>query len=482
LARLSPAQKRALLDELIRRRKQGQATRDLHEGQRRFIFAKDAKGELARFIHLLSPRRFGKTEGFLRYACDRAQQIPRYRACAVYQRLTDAREIAWQHLVDLNDHYEWGAEFNKNELRVTFPGTRGYVKLFGLDEERRHGQVRGPKWYDVLIDEAQGFYTDLDKLIQGLLPTLADYRGRIFLVGTPGDYDPERRYFGRIHIGAKNTAHWVRCTGSSFENPHTAQEMRDTLAQVLEGNPGGEMLPWIRREFFAEWVLDDREIVIPISDDNFVRRWTPHSDDRYVLAVKWGAQRNGLLVGTYNTKHTAHAVYLEARVIDATTPDETIAAIVDYRDRYPGLQVLTDPGGISKEVRDELERVHSLPIIKAPRLDREGAIKLMRGDVAAGRVVFFHRAGATKTHSGAEVCETPELHPLAQQWRRLVYTQIGKRREEGTPRELHDCALHMRPYMHAHLWCEQPVKPKHGTPEYWAEQEQDPRPCRLHPS
>ena len=122
-----------LAREGARRASKRQILDDLHEGQRRFIYARDeTTDKLAMLVNLRSPRRFGKTEGFCRLGGYKCETIPGFRVLLCYQQAVDAREIAWPIIEDLREKYGWQCRLNSVEMAARWPG-RGVIKIMGLD-------------------------------------------------------------------------------------------------------------------------------------------------------------------------------------------------------------------------------------------------------------------------------------------------------------------------------------------------------------
>ena len=108
-----------LAREGARRASKRQILDDLHEGQRRFIYARDETTDsLAMLVNLRSPRRFGKTEGFCRLGGYKCETIPGFRVLLCYQQAVDAREIAWPIIEDLREKYGWQCRLNSVEMAL----------------------------------------------------------------------------------------------------------------------------------------------------------------------------------------------------------------------------------------------------------------------------------------------------------------------------------------------------------------------------
>ena len=445
-----------LLQELQSRQLEKALLNDLHEGQKRFIFSKDDKGDLVRFVALLSARRFGKTSSVLMYSGSYCQSHPRARCVIIYQHRVDARDIAWPLLLELKDLYGWKGEFHSVELAFKFENG-SIIKLYGADDPRKHRQFRGQRNDIVAIDEAQDFHSNLQQLIQWLTPGVADRRGRIFMLGTPGQV--ASGYFYEVVVERKH-AHWAVVHGDPRENPHTAQQLDEQEEILRAGNPLVDQEPWFQREYRGRWVVDSRNNVCRVSPAlNFLHRWEPHPRDRYLLGVDWGDQRAGFSIAVWNHDQYPWVVFLESETVYGGLITDHVKKIKAYQDKYKGLTIVADPGGVSKAIVRELEEVHGLSIQRADKEDRIAQIELMNTDLTCGLVKIYNVADP----------ETPQNHELAREWANLTWVvnkNTGKA-EEGRPRDLHDTALYIRRHCYKHWFDHNKVEPpKPGTEEH----------------
>lgn len=431
---------------------------DLHDGQKRVIWAHDDNNEPHRRVALACHRRWGKTNAFFRYAGWRAQTVKRYNAIAIYQELKFGKKVAWPILQELAEDYRWDCKFNGIEMVVRFRGTNGAIHVLGADDERRHRLLRGQKPDDVLIDEAQDWYSDIERLIQGIAPGLADRRGRLFMCGTPPDvFNLEGNYFLQVCRGDHKEWHVVR--GRHFENPHTAEQLRAEVAAGVEKNPNFLELPWVRREYFGEFVVDARKNVIHVDPAiNYLTEWHSERDDQYIISIDWGDDIAAYAVATFNTRRYDYLVYLEAHALHGLLIHDHVNFIRSLLDRYPNAVVVADPGGVSKSIVRELREVHRLPIVNAKKDDRIAQIELMNSDLSLGKVRLYNVSNPAD----------PAEHPLAKQWRELIWLEnrVKGTREESRPRDIHDAALYARRYAHTYLHVPKSDKPEPGSPEY----------------
>ncbi len=135
-----------------------------------------------RFAVAVTHRRWGKTRLAVQLLVHAALRCPhpRPRCGYVAPRLKQAKQAAWMYLTDLARRIP-GHRILEAELAVELPGDRR-ITLYGGSEGNEEA-MRGVYFDGVVIDE----YADvaphaLDEIV---LPTLADRRGWLLVIGTP---------------------------------------------------------------------------------------------------------------------------------------------------------------------------------------------------------------------------------------------------------------------------------------------------------
>jgi len=100
-----------------------------------------------------------------------------------------AKKIMWKDVLKpISRQLMLNARFNETELTATLTND-SVIYLLGVDSaEEEKKKLLGQKYKLVVIDEAASFSVDLNELVYGVLkPSVADYRGTICLIGTPGN-------------------------------------------------------------------------------------------------------------------------------------------------------------------------------------------------------------------------------------------------------------------------------------------------------
>jgi hypothetical protein len=442
----------------------------LHGGQQRLVWAVEPADEQAApapvddpprradRVALLSGRRWGKSEGILRYACALCCSKGGVNVLYVGLNKDSAKEIAWPLLRKLEARYRWpDVVFDERRLVITFAnGSR--IRIVGADHPRFARLLRGQEYDLCIVDEAQDFvYVDLAYLCDQVLgPTLEDRDGRLFMCGTPGMF--EAGYFYEVvwkGLGAlgqrvaRSVEHpdWIVVHGEPWENPHNSGKRQRRLEALRRKNPRIEDEPWVQREFFGRWTPDNRALMVSIpSELCYLREWEPADDEEFLLCIDWGwHDPSAYVLAAWNPHRHNDLVYLEGWSREQMMLADHRREITRYLEhpllrRNSGtlrdLTVMADPGGSAKTIVEELKRTYGLPIQNADKEGKALVYEQLNMDASLGHIKFFNIHNPRR----------PEDNGVAQQWRTLGWRidPITRAREEGEPRHISDCAVYIR--------------------------------------
>lgn len=138
---------------------------------------------------------------------------------------------------------------NENKGRIELVGG-GIIEFWSLDNKKAG---RSRKYKQIVVDEA-AFIPDLERIWEeNLLPTLLDFDGGAWLVGTPDG----RNFFHKAFQYGQNPDEplWASWQRSSYENPHISHAALDRLRSTMTERR-------FRQEILAEF-LDDAGSVFP---------------------------------------------------------------------------------------------------------------------------------------------------------------------------------------------------------------------------
>ncbi|MDH3600138.1 MAG: hypothetical protein OEU26_10920 [Candidatus Tectomicrobia bacterium] len=279
------------------------------------------------------------------------------------------------------------------------------------------------------------------------------------MLGTPG-INPEGFFF---EVCNGKHPEWAVVRGNPFSNPYTKEQLTEQLDIIEQKNPAAKSLPWVRREYFGEWITDDRRRVISLSPSiNYLYDWKPQPGDQFIIGVDWGDRYAAFVVGVYNRTAYPYLVFLEANALHGMLIDDHVKFIRSLMSAYPGAIIVADPGGVSRTIVREIRETYQLPVINAQKSDRKANVEMLNNDVSLGKIKIFNRDNPAR----------PEDSALAKQWNQLVWVEDRAKgtRVESAPRDVHDAALYARRYAHTYLYKEPQRGPEPGTPEWYAEE------------
>jgi hypothetical protein len=264
--------------------------------------------------------------------------------------------------------------------------------LYGADQENFRLKFRGTKSAFIVIDEAQLFQdSEFENFIQQVLqPSLADLRGGLLLLGTPAD--TPTGFFYQVTQERDKHPDWVVHEGTPFSNPHTAPQLLAQLETYKQQNPLIEQEPWVQREYFARWAIDNRLTILPFTDSHVTRgHISSHpKEDSYILGIDLGYSPDptAFILCKYNTYESELRIVTGQQIYEPTL-DGVAEVIKAYESKYPNITIVVDAGGLGKWIGAELRNKYSLPIIEAKKYDKRAAINTLYTDVTLNNITFL---------------------------------------------------------------------------------------------
>lgn len=411
---------------------------------------------------VLCTRRSGKTYGG-GLALFRAAFAHPGASC-LYVALTraSAKRIAWKDVFKAIDREKaLGCRFNETELSITLPNG-SVIYLLGMDaDEGEKEKALGQKFASVVVDEAASYTIDLEELVLGVLkPAVADYRGQISLIGTPGNL--KRGLFYGLTEGQDPGAPgrwslrgWSGHRWSARDNPHMADKWQAEVAELTAANPRITETPLFRQHYLGQWVIDDDARVYKFDAvRNGYRGGLPlvrgPGKWHHVIGLDLGfADSTAWVVAAYHDSDRRLFIVeaLKADGLDVTDVAQRTRVLLG---RYDVDRVVID--GANKQAVEELRRRHDLPVTAADKTGKADFIEILNGDLIAGNLrVDLENASV-----------------LVDEWGGLVWDErvIGRRVEHpACPNHASDAALYAWRHCHAYLGETFVSRPPAGTPE-----------------
>lgn len=441
------------------------------------------------------PRRAGKSWYVLSEALEGCLRKRNSVWVVVGLTRPSVKQIFWSLLKQLNRDLELGLNFLEVELTATF--LNGSVILFrGAETRAEIEKLRGGQYDGVIIDECKSFHPlILTELVQDVIePALSDRRGKLILVGTPGEIlagpfyeatceppvettgaDGKTRYsnlpFG---TGTKGIFVWSFHTWTlqdNIEMPHLWEE----ALEIKRIRGYSDDHPTWRREFLGHWVPSNDILVyryVP-SRHNFDGYLPPEHKWRKVLALDIGFDdSDAVVVWAYSpTSYDVYAVYAEKRVHQNITELAKWLHEVKTTQCDDNPEVMTgDFGGLAKKVFEELAVIHGLAFEPAEKKEKVDFIEIMNNEYDAGRIhIIYDPDAAQVDDDGKPLTLSAEL--LVNRWLEKSLGTPKKVEDPKTPNDLCDA------HLYGWRWCDhrraQPPERllRPGTTAWWLEKQ-----------
>lgn len=397
----------AVMAELARRAKAQPFRLEDHCFDKQLAFINDP----AQFKVACCSRRAGKTVCCVLHLLHTAATRPGANCLYIAPTQGQARNVVWREILSWNHRLHLGGSANRNLMTIEFKNG-SCIFVAGAKDANAVERFRGSRWTLVYVDEMQSFGAHVEALVfESILYALADDRGTLCLIGTPGPVPT-----GLFHDAFMGTTKadgskqkWSSHKWTVYDNPH----MRDIEAQhdafcELQGITRAH--PRFKREGLGEWVKDD---------DSLVYRYDPtiagfsdlpnqevlgHDPGwRYVFGVDLG-WRDADAIAVLAFSYTHPNCYLvEEHVAPRQTIDDLANRIEVLIDAYDPISIVADTGGLGKKIIESINDRRGLYMKAATETkgDKAGNIALLNSDMARGR--FRVRANSRAAHDMARV-------------------------------------------------------------------------------
>lgn len=334
-------------------------------------------------------RRAGKTEVCALDLLDTAKKRDGVVCLYITMTRLNASRIIWPGLKRLNEYFGLGGVANESELSLTFPNG-SVIYLSGCKDKSELDKFRGLALALVYIDEVQSFRSFIAELVDDVLgPALADYAGKLKLIGTPSLLK-SGFFWEAVNSKAYSHHHWT-----FWNNPFIAQKSGLTHRQILDRELNrrgvGEGHPSIRREWFGEWVIDTESLVLHYSDDVNHFDVFPQLTD-YVVSVDVGHDDADAIAVIGWHKHFKTAYLIEEEI----HTQQGITDLADQIERkikaYNPLKVVMDTGGLGKKIAAELQSRRALPIVAAEKSRKIEFLAILDDALRTGKFMASKRS------------------------------------------------------------------------------------------
>jgi len=157
------------------------------------------------------------------------------------------------------------------------------------------------------------------------------------------------------------------------------------------------------------------------------------SDWTWLLGLDFGI-RDKCAATVAGWREHSNIVYFPRSYRFSATPTECAQEVQRLQHDYDFVRIVGDTGGMGLAFAAEMASRFSIAIVPAKKADKRGAIRIMNGDLRAGRIKVV-RSGCVD---------------LLEEWRDLPWNAQGTREAEGYAADASDSALYAYMATRAH--------------------------------
>jgi hypothetical protein len=402
-------------------------------------------------------RRAGKTEACAIDLLNTAMTSNNAVCLYITTTRLNAERIIWGKLKNINEKYNLGGKINQAKLSISFPHTNSVIYLCGCKDKNSLDNFLGLAIKLVYIDEVQKFRSFIGELIDDKIgPALADYRGKIKLIGTPSALK-SGYFWDTLHNKVWSHHHWT-----FWNNPFIAASSGLNHQSILDRELNRRQVdvnhPSVQREWFGLWVNDTESLVLHWKPENNFADAPLLTD--YVIGVDLGFD-DADAISILGWHKNDRVCYLVEEIITAEqgiTP--LVAQIEKAISKYQPLKVVIDQGGLGKKIAEELRKRYALPIVAAEKTRKVEFLALLDD---ALRTKQLRAKGTSRFTQDAFVME----------WDFDKTTPDKKVVKQDPHSDIIDSVLYA--YREALHWLGEPERPKQNIkdPAVWAKHTQD---------
>jgi hypothetical protein len=364
----------------------------LHEGQD-YIRTKYHETEGRRFVVNCS-RRYGKSYLACVLALEHALKHANSQIRIAAPTAKMVRSIIEPHMrnILLDAPRTVKPKHLKNMGNWTFPnGSQIHVAGCDAGNAERH---RGTEMHLGIIEEA-GFVDDLEYVCQDIfLPQTITTDGRIVMLSTPPRTPAHP--FAMYCAQAEARGNYVHRT--IFDAPHINDRQREEYC----AESGGKHSTTWRREYMAEFVVDETRAIVPEFSENekhivgTVER--PDHFETYT-AADLGFKDLTFVVFAYYHFPNDMMVIEDELVLERSNSGVIAGQIKEkeralYGDQEPAMRVID----ADRIVLSDLSSIHKMRLTPARRDDRDAAINALRLAVTGKKILIHPRCTALRAH------------------------------------------------------------------------------------
>lgn len=301
----------------------------------------------------------------------------------------NAKKIVWKELKKINRTYGLNGIENLSELSITFPN-RSTVYLSGAKDMSEIEKFRGLALKLVYIDEAQSFRSYIRELVdEAIGPTLADYSGKLCLIGTPPPVPNGYFYDTFTNDGGRKINSFSKHSWTFWNNPFLPKTSGKTHQEILDRDLKRRGLtkedPSVRREWYGECVVDTNSLLIHYDPLKNGFEQMPSTEMTYILGVDIGFNDADALAVLAWSPKSPNIYLVEEKLARKQDITSLMNSIQDCRSRYAISKIVIDAGALGKKITEELIRRHQIPLMAADKVRKMENVALLNDFLRTGR-------------------------------------------------------------------------------------------------
>lgn len=351
---------------------------------------------------ILCGRQSGKSFMLCGYAIEYAMLHPGAKICYLAPTAKAVKKIILPRIKEILSDCprDLVPDYKVNDQVYQF-NNGSEIHIAGTDAERAEN-LRGQVFHLVICDEA-GFMDKLDYVVQSILrPLTITVNGKIILSSTPPP-SPSHPFKG-FYDNAKALGNAIKKTIN--DNPMISDRVK---AEYMLETGGSDTVAW-RREYMVEFIIDEKQAVIPEATEARVKEMTkqiidynpgaqaaehqamrPRFFDTYVVADLGYTDNTGILFGYWDFYRATLVIEDEALFNKPNT--KMIADIISQKeqalwaDRKPYMRFCDgDPIIIS-----DLTTNHKLTFSQTRNDDLEASVNAVRLFIQDNKIIIDPR-------------------------------------------------------------------------------------------
>lgn len=438
------------------------------------------------------PRRAGKSHCVLIYGLIVSLYRPGSSTLICARTRGQAKGIYWRLLKRLCEEYDVDCQFKNMDLEVHF--SNGSVMYFsGADTSEEVDKYRGRSFDLCVIDEGKSYSKHLlDEFVyEVILRTLADTRGTLVIIGTPGTVEdglfwslinlhdkykkagsdtPSPLFVHKYDPEVKHSVyHWSLHHWTGKDNTKMPHIWEDACIEVEQNKLSWDD-PYVMREILGLPVADPSNLVFlyrKVADGRC--DWNrdpegPHGlpsghDWRYILSIDLGWHDDtAFVVAAWSPTHKAlHYIHTEKHPY--MTTNAVMERVAELEKQFGGFDArVVDPAAGGKRLAEDIAQAYGVYVESARKQDRNAFIAMMNADITSGKIVI--------DRDGPLAAEM-----LVLQWGNHEKTEV----DVGCADDLCDAALYAWRFAQHHWSHEKTLGPAAGTPEFFRAQQRKER-------